>query len=156
VLPDVQTQEQLHYINAVAHETMRLKSVAPLLFFEPTHAVELGGIHLPAGTAVFLLTRYGGLQEHAFPDAGQFQPARWLTAPLEPPRGPTPHALVPFGGGPRVCPGHPLALLEITAVMAMLCRNFTFTRPVDAPPVREHFAFTLMPTPLRLQLRPRA
>jgi len=156
MLPDVQAQEQLHYIDAVVHETMRLKSVAPLLFFEPTQAVDLGGIHLPAGTAVFLLTRYGGLHEDAFPDAGQFQPARWLTAPLEPRSGHTPTVLVPFGGGPRVCPGRTLALLEITAVMAMLCRNFTFTKPVGAPPVREHFAFTLMPTPLRLQLRPRA
>jgi cytochrome P450 len=63
---------------------------------------------------------------------------------------------MPFGGGPRVCPGRALAWLEITAVMAMLCRNFTVTKPADAPPVREHFAFTLMPTPLRLQLRLRA
>jgi cytochrome P450 len=156
MLPAVQTQDHLPYIQAVAHETMRLKSVAPLLFFEPTHAVELGGIHLPAGTTVFLLTRYGGLHDHAFPDAGQFQPARWLRAPLAPPCGPTPPTLVPFGGGPRVCPGRTLAFLEITAVMAMLCRNFTCTKPVGAPPVREHFAFTLMPTPLRLQLRPRA
>jgi cytochrome P450 len=155
MLPDFQAQEQLHYIEAVAHETMRLKSVAPLLFFEPTQAVELGGIHLPAGTAVFLLTRHGGLQEHAFTAAGQFQPARWLTAPLEPRSGHAPQALVPFGGGPRVCPGRTLAFLEIKAVMAMLCRNFTITKPVDAPPVREHFAFTMMPTPLRLQMRPR-
>ena len=156
MLPDVQTQDQLPYIDAVAQETMRLKSVAPLLFVEPTHAVDLGGIHLPAGTTVFLLTRHGGLHEHAFPDAAQFQPARWLTAPLEPTRGPTPQILVPFGGGPRVCPGRTLAWLEIKTVMAMLCRNFTLTKPVGAPPVREHFAFTLMPTPLRLQLRPRA
>lgn len=156
MLPDFQAQERLRYIEAVAHETMRLKSVAPLLFFEPTQAVDLGGIHLPAGTAVFLLTRHGGLQEHAFTAAGQFQPARWLTAPMEPRSGHAPQALVPFGGGPRVCPGRTLAFLEIKAVMAMLCRNFTLTKPVDAPPVREHFAFTMMPTPLRLQLRPRA
>jgi cytochrome P450 len=156
MLPDVPAPDQLPYIDAVAQETLRLKSVAPLLFVESTQAVELGGIHLPAGTAVFLLTRYGGLHEDAFPDAGQFQPTRWLTAPLEPPSGHTPTVLVPFGGGPRVCPGRALAFLEIKVVMAMLCRNFTCTKPVDAPPVREHFAFTLMPPPLRLQLRPRA
>jgi cytochrome P450 len=63
---------------------------------------------------------------------------------------------MPFGGGPRVCPGRTLALLEITAVMAMLCRHFTFTTPVDAPPVGEHLAFTMLPTSLRLQVRPRA
>ena len=51
MLRDFQAHERLHYIEAVAHETLRLKSVAPLLFFEPNHAVDLGGIHLPAGTA---------------------------------------------------------------------------------------------------------
>ena len=92
------------HIEAVAHETMRLKSVAPLLLFEPNHAVDSGGIHLPAGTAVFLLTRHCGMQEHAFTAAGEFQPDRWLTAPTEPRNGHEPEALVPFGGGPRFCP----------------------------------------------------
>jgi cytochrome P450 len=155
LLPDFQAQDRLPYIDAVAHETMRLKSVAPVLCVEPTHAVDVGGIHLPAGTAVFLLTRYGGLQEHAFTAARQFQPDRWLPAPLESCPGHTPHALAPFGGGPRVCPGRALALLEIKAVMAMLCRNFTLTKPVATLPVGEQFAFTMKPTHLTLQVRHR-
>jgi cytochrome P450 len=90
LLPDVQTQDRLRYLAAVTAETLRLKSVAPLLFVEPTQPVDLGGIHLPAGTALFLLTRYGGLQEHAFTAAGQFQPERWLTASTTPRCGHTP------------------------------------------------------------------
>jgi cytochrome P450 len=156
LLPDVQAQERLRYIDAVAQETLRLKGVAPVLSMEPLQAMEIGGLHLPAGTAVFLLTRYGGLHEPAFTNADQFQPERWLTASLEPRPGHTPQAFMPFGGGPRVCPGRHLALLEIKTVMAMLGRNFTLTTPVDAPPVREHFAFTMKPTHLRLQLHPRA
>jgi cytochrome P450 len=156
ILQDLQAYERLHYIEAVAHETMRLKSVAPLLCFEATHAVDVGGIHLPAGTAVFLLTRHGGMQEPAFTAAGQFQPERWLTAPMEPRPGHAPHTMMPFGGGPRVCPGRSLAFLEIKAVMAMLCRNFTLTKPVGTPPVGEHFAFTMQPTHLTLQVCPRS
>lgn len=155
MLPDVQTQERLGYVAAVAQEAMRLKSVAPLLFFEPTRPVDLGGIHLPTGTALFLLTRHVGLQEHAFPDASAFQPERWLLTPPTPRSGRESPSLVPFGGGPRVCPGRALVLLEITAVMAMLCRNFTVTKPDNAPAVQEHFALTMMPTPFTLQLRPR-
>ena len=79
MLPEVPAQDQFPYLDAVAQETLRLKSVAPLLFVEATQAVDFGGIDLPAGTAVFLLTRYGGLHKDACPDAGQFQPARWLT-----------------------------------------------------------------------------
>ena len=117
--------------------------------------MEVGGFHLPAGTAVFLLTRYGGLHEPAFTDASQFQPERWLTASMEPHPGHTPQALMPFGSGPRVCPGRHLALLEIKTVMAMLGRNFTLTKPAGTPPVGEHFAFTMKPTHLRLQVRHR-
>ncbi len=155
LLPEFQAHERLRYIEAVAHETMRLKSVAPVLCVEPTQAVDVGGLHLPAGTAVFLLTRYGGLHEHAFTGASQFQPERWLTAPMEPRTGHAPQALMPFGGGPRVCPGRSLAFLEIKAVMAMLGRNFTLTKPVETPPVGEHFAFTMKPTHLTLQVRHR-
>jgi cytochrome P450 len=155
LLPAFQAHERLRYIEAVAHETLRLKSVAPVLCVEPTQAVEIGGLHLPAGTPVFLLTRYAGLHEPAFPCASQFQPERWLTAPPEPRTGHTPQAFMPFGGGPRVCPGRHLALLEITTVMAMLGRNFTLTKPMGTPPVGEHFAFTMKPTHLRLQIRHR-
>jgi cytochrome P450 len=155
LLPDFQAQERLRYIEAVAYETLRLKSVAPLLCLEPMQAVEVGGLHLPAGTAVFLLTRYGGRHEPAFTNASQFQPERWLTASMEPHPGHTPQALMPFGSGPRVCPGRHLALLEIKMVMAMLGRNFTLTKPEGTPPVGEHFAFTMKPTHLRLQVRHR-
>jgi cytochrome P450 len=99
LLPDIQAQDRLRYIEAMAHETLRLKSVAPVLSMEPTQAVEVGGLHLPAGTAVFLLTRYGGLHEPAFTDAGQFQPERWLTAPLEPRTGPPPRPSCPLEAG---------------------------------------------------------
>jgi cytochrome P450 len=155
LLPEFQAHERLRYIEAVAHETLRLKSVAPVLCVEPTQAVDVGGLHLPAGTPLFLLTRYAGLHEPAFTDADQFQPERWLTVPMQPRPGHPPQALMPFGGGPRVCPGRHLAFLEIKAAMAMLGRNFTLTKPTGTPPVGEHFAFTMKPTHLTLQARHR-
>ena len=155
LLPEFQAYDRLRYIEAVAYETLRLKSVAPVLSMEPLHTVEVGGLHLPAGTTVFLLTRYGGLHAPAFANASQFQPERWLTAPPEPRTGHTPQAFMPFGGGPRVCPGRHLALLEIKTVMAMLGRNFTLTKPAGTPSVGEYFAFTMKPTHLRLQIRHR-
>src|SRR5439155_12793996 len=69
--------ERLTYVEAVAHETLRLKAVAPLVFLETNHAVELGGIRLPPGAVVALLTRLSGLQESAFSMAQQFRPERW-------------------------------------------------------------------------------
>src|SRR5713226_245404 len=46
-------------------------------------------------------------------------------------------AFLPFGAGPRYCPGRNLAMLEATMVAALLVRNFEITRPPSAPAVGE-------------------
>ena len=155
MLHDFRNHDRLSYIEAVAYETMRLKPVFPVLFLGTNQAVELGGTYIPAGTAIFLLTRQCGLQENAFSDSCQFQPERWLVSQAASQRNHNPKAFVPFGAGPRFCPGRNLALLEIKAVMAMLCRNFSIAKAANAKPVAEHFAFFMMPTNLSVYFRAR-
>ncbi|MDD5322092.1 MAG: cytochrome P450 [Methylococcales bacterium] len=145
--PDISVVEKLNYIEAVAHETMRLKSVTPLLFMEPNRDVELAGVTIPKGTFLMLVNRYGALQEENFTDAHEFKPERWLES------NPAScihnrNASIPFGAGPRFCPGRNLALLEIKMAMAMLCRNFSVTRADTGLPVQEIFSFTMMPDKL--------
>jgi cytochrome P450 len=151
-LDHFQDHERLRYLEAVANETMRLKPVAPMLFLETKEAVELGGIDIPAGTALFLLTRQIAMQERAFTAAAEFRPQRWLAAPDTASRH-DPAAFLPFGGGPRFCPGRYLAMLEVKAVMAMLCRNFSIAATGGA--VDERFAFTMMPANLSIQFTAR-
>jgi cytochrome P450 len=62
---------------------------------------------------------------------------------------------VPFGSGPRICPGRSLALLEIRVVLATLVRSFELERVGQAQDVGEEFGFTLTPTGLRMRLRRR-
>jgi len=151
---DISTVEQLTYIEAVAHETMRLKSVAPLMFLEPNRDVELAGIVIPKGTFLMLVNRHGALQEENFSDAHAFKPERWLES------NPTTcthnrNASIPFGAGPRFCPGRNLAMLEIKMAMAMLCRNFSITRVESERPVQEIFSFTMMPDKLMVKFAAR-
>jgi cytochrome P450 len=64
---------------------------------------------------------------------------------------------MPFGAGPRVCPGRYLALLEIKMAMAMLLQNFELLG-VDTPDggeAQELMSFTMVPVGLRIRLRPR-
>ena len=145
---------RLNYIEAVAHETMRLKSVTPLLFMEPNRDVELAGITIPKGTFLMLVNRYGALQEENFTHAHEFKPERWLES------NPTAcahnrNASTPFGAGPRFCPGRNLALLEIKMAMAMLCKNFSITRVETELPVQEIFSFTMMPDKLMVKFAAR-
>lgn len=143
--------EKLNYIEAVAYETMRLKSVAPLLFIEANVDAELAGTTIPKGTPIMLMTRYGALQEENFTDARAFKPERWLDLKLSA-CAHNRDAFIPFGAGPRFCPGRNLAMLEIKMAMAMLCKNFSIIRVDTGHPVRELFSFTMMPDRLQVKM----
>jgi cytochrome P450 len=65
---------------------------------------------------------------------------------------------MPFGAGPRLCPGRYLAILEMKMVIAMLLGGFDIeqvTTP-DGREAQEHLAFTMYPVGLRLKLAAKA
>ena len=64
---------------------------------------------------------------------------------------------MPFGAGPRICPGRYLALLEIKLVMAMVLGSFeidSVTTP-DGGDASEVMSFTMHPVDLQLRLSER-
>ena len=65
-------------------------------------------------------------------------------------------AHIPFGSGPRICPGRGLALLEMKLLLSMLYRNFNVERVGGAEGVRENFAFAMSPVGLKVRLRRRS
>jgi cytochrome P450 len=156
MLRDIRDAERLSYLEAVAFETMRLKSVFPILFLGANQEVELGGVRIPQGTAIFLLTRTCGMQESEFADADRFYPGRWMGMNGCPVPGHNPKAFVPFGAGPRFCPGRNLALLEMKSAMAMLFRNFAVTETPAAEPVEERYGFLMAPERLSVSFSPRS
>ncbi|OYZ03285.1 MAG: hypothetical protein B7Y42_01135 [Polaromonas sp. 28-63-22] len=93
------------------------------------------------------------------PRATAFEPERWLAGTDGP--GALAHAAkrisMPFGAGPRICPGRYLALLEMKMAIAVLLGNFdieSVTTP-DGGEAREQLAFTMQPVGLRMRLRSR-
>ena len=151
--PDFASTESLAYIEAVALEAMRLKPVAPLLALEPNADRVVGDVLVPKGTAVILLTAHPAAAEENFSDAKSFRPERWIRTSEETQGAHNPRAFVPFGAGPRFCPGRHLAILEIKMVAAMLCRNFDIERAPGSSPSEEVFSFTMMPKSVLVRLR---
>src|SRR5262249_2362085 len=97
------------------------------------------------------------MQEAHFGAASDFRPERWLES--EPKTAGCPHnarAFVPFGAGPRFCPGRQLAMVEIKTVMTMLCSAFEIQKPKNSQPVTELFSFTMMPQNLRVRFARRS
>ncbi|HSV44378.1 MAG TPA: cytochrome P450 [Ramlibacter sp.] len=145
----------LDFLEACAHETMRLKPVAPLLPQQAMRDTELAGIALPAGTLCMFLMRAGSMDPAHFPDPQRFDPARWLQGGVD--ASAAKRISMPFGAGPRVCPGRYLALLEIKMAMAMLLAGFEIesVQPEGGGEVQEKLAFTMSPVGLKLRLKAR-
>jgi cytochrome P450/nitrite reductase/ring-hydroxylating ferredoxin subunit len=148
---DFEAASALAYAGAVANETMRLRPVAPIMFHDANVDTSIGDLHLPAGSRIVLLPRPPTRDARNFERPEEFRPERWL----EPPAAHEPSAHLPFGSGPRLCPGRTLALLEMKVVLATLYGAFDVERVGKKEDVRETFAFTMSPVGLRVRLRPR-
>jgi cytochrome P450/nitrite reductase/ring-hydroxylating ferredoxin subunit len=159
--PDLEAAGRLALAGAVAQETMRLRPVAPLIIIETNLPTQLGDLELPAGQRVCLLMRRPALAEDHFHEPQAFRPARWLDAGAGGPHDPgaggphDPGALMPFGSGPRLCPGRSLALLEMRVVLGTLFHAFDVERVGERRDVEERFAFTMGPRGLRVRLHRR-
>jgi len=161
----IQAAGELTAIEDCSNESMRLRPVAPLTYVENNEQTEIGGVALPAGTLVLCTMRSGAVDASIAADAAEFRPSRWrfgegaadeaaaaagnrqLTA-----------ASMPFGAGPRVCPGRYLALLEMKMVLAAIARNYELVEvgTENGAPPRERLDFTMSPVGLRMKLRARA
>jgi cytochrome P450 len=156
--PSFDQLAQLDYVEACAHETMRLKPVAPILALQAERETQVGDVQVPTGTVVINLMRVDSVSDAYLPGASTFEPQRWLAeGPAGAMAGRAKRISMPFGAGPRICPGRYLALLEMKMAMAQLlnCFDIASVETPDGQPAREHLAFTMTPVGLRMRLRVR-
>ena len=155
--PSIEEIALLNYVEACAHETMRLKPVAPSILLEALHEMVLGDVKVPATTEVLALMRRDSLSDDHLPQAAAFMPERWLdsSAPGSLTNNAAKRLSMPFGAGPRICPGRYLALLEMKMSMIALLGHFSI-ESIDTPDgqeAREQLAFTMKPQGLSMRLR---
>jgi cytochrome P450 len=143
---------KLGLFEGVAFEALRMRAVVPVISLESNEDTELAGIQIPKGTPIFLLTRPSTLDDSNYGNAREFKPERWVGAREGTRDAHNTKAFLHFGAGPRFCPGRYLATLEMKMVLATLARNFSVQHAEDPDTVQEVFAFTMMPSRLRLRL----
>jgi cytochrome P450 len=150
---------RLCFVEACANEAMRLKPVAPIIINEAAEDTVVDGVALTKGSLVVCMMRPAGVSAEHFPEPQAFDPSRWLgdaahAGGLQSPK----RVVMPFGAGPRMCPGRYLALAEIKMVTAMLLAGFDLedVSCADGAEPRERLALTMSPQGLRMRLRARA
>ncbi|MDQ2903700.1 MAG: cytochrome P450 [Chloroflexota bacterium] len=150
--PTVDRLDDLPYTRRVIQETMRLY---PPAFFVIRHTKaddEIGGYPVPANSIIFLMAH----QMHRHPaiweeperfDPERFTPERSASRPR--------FAYIPFGGGPRICIGNSLAMMEAQLVLATVVQQYSL-RLVPGHPVEPQMVLTTRPRHgLPMTLHPR-
>jgi cytochrome P450 len=150
----------LDYLEACIHETMRLKPVAPFVVLESLRESTIGDVRIDPGTLVWCVMRHDSVSAEHFERPDDFDPQRWLSdtndtqASADASRAK--RVSMPFGAGPRTCPGRYLALLEMKMALAMLLGSFDI-ESVQAPggpdgEAEERMSFTMVPVGLRMKV----
>ncbi|KAF5295478.1 hypothetical protein FQR65_LT10466 [Abscondita terminalis] len=110
---DATNNENSPFLRACIKETLRLSPTGGANSRFLTKDIEMGGFKIPAGTLISAFSSVTSRSEKYFVDPMVYNPERWLrkTDVLHP------FASLPFGYGPRMCPGKRIAEQEMVILL---------------------------------------
>ncbi|KAH6759410.1 hypothetical protein C2S51_019645 [Perilla frutescens var. frutescens] len=116
--------EKMKYSWNVAREALRLAPPAQGTFGEATTEFTYAGFTIPKGWKTFWTVHTSHKNPDYFPEPEKFDPSRFEGS------GPAPYTFVPFGGGPRLCPGRNFAKLAILVFMHNVVTRFRLEKAI--------------------------
>ncbi|MFG1798274.1 cytochrome P450 [Nocardia sp. NPDC049149] len=141
---------RLSVTTRVLTEAMRLYPPGWMFTRTVTVDTELGEYSLRRGTSLVYSPYLLHHLDSQFAEPHRFDPDRWIgRSPKD--RG---SAYLPFGAGPRACPGQGFAMTEATLTLASILRRWQ-PRPHLDQPVRSVLAVAMRPAEFRMRLIPR-
>jgi cytochrome P450 len=119
--PTVEDLPNLTYARTVLDESLRLYPPAWIMGRRALGDDELGGHHIPAGSVVAISPYITHRHQRYWERPEEFDPDRFDPR-TSPPRDP--FTYFPFGGGPRLCIGHNLALMEAQLIIGTVAQRY--------------------------------
>jgi cytochrome P450 len=139
--PTADDVQHLPYCNAVIRESLRCYPVAWITQRTALEDVEIGGYQIAKGTFIFLSPWIVHHDARWYTEPDAFVPERWLRDKAEqPPRD----VYIPFGGGPHICIGNGLAMMEAVLLLTTLLQRHHIS-VLPEYPVEIELAGTLRP-----------
>jgi cytochrome P450 len=148
--PTVEQWGPLPFLDAVCHETLRIRPVVPIVSRFLTAPLDLGtGRLIPEGVFVTPSPYLAHHRAEVFAEPEEFRPERFLDHRF------APYEYLPFGGGGRRCLGSTFALQEMKITLASLLTDFDFEPKPDevVRPMRR--SITVGPSNLRMKVHRR-
>lgn len=128
------------YVEAVIHETMRVRPVVPSIGRRVSVPWQLGRFTVPAGTPVVISIMLLHHREDVYPQPFAFAPERFLESK------PGTYTWIPFGGGIRRCLGATLAMAEQRVVLRAIAARTDMRVPAAQPEKLRHRNVTMVPS----------
>ncbi len=139
----------LPFTRACVLESLRLWPTTPAILRETSEDTQWETGTLPAGSSVVVFAPLFHRDETRLPEAHRFAPELWLRA-----RGGDDWPLVPFSGGPGMCPGRNVVLLTSSVMLATLSAERDLV--VEGAPVEPDRPLPGTVSPFELRFRPAA
>ncbi|KAI4353000.1 hypothetical protein L6164_007199 [Bauhinia variegata] len=142
--------QNMKYSWNVACEVMRLAPPVQGAFREAINEFIFNGFSIPKGWKLYWSANSTHKNPDYFAEPEKFDPSRFEG------NGPAPYTYVPFGGGPRMCPGKEYARLEILVFMHNLVKRFKWEKLLpDEKIIVDPLPMPAKGLPVRLYPHPR-
>ncbi|EEF41576.1 cytochrome P450, putative [Ricinus communis] len=139
---------KMMYTWNVAQEIMRFHPPVFGKFRLTTRDISFGEFHIPKGCQLLRVASSTHMDETIFEDPDKIDPSRFDTPSKLSPR----FTYIPFGAGPRICPGTEFARVESQLGIHNLITEYQWTEVIpDEPVTRAPIPYPAMGLPLKLE-----